>query len=442
MTNTTATLSPHVDWLYGLQHFGMKLGLHNIRALLDLLGRPSREFRTVIVAGTNGKGSVVALLDALTQAHGRRTGAFTSPHLVRPHERIRVDGQPIGDDAFAEILWELKATCERGIAEGRLEAMPSFFEIITAAALVQFRRQQVDVALLEVGLGGRLDATNATETDATVITTIGLDHTKTLGPTIDRIAREKAGVVRPGIPLISGVRRQRAIDVIRDVCRARGATYRAAADVVSFVGEAPDGSIAFDVDGQRLDGVRLGLAGRYQIDNARVALAALPQALDGRPDPDAMRRGLADARWRGRVDRWPAAEGRPALLFDAAHNPDGIDALVETLKRRGERPDAILFGTSTGKPLDRMLQPLAALCPTIVLTRPPVRRGQPTDELEPVARHCFDEVVVEDDPVAAFRQATARTRDDGFLLVTGSLYLVGTIVGALEDPHGPGPISF
>jgi hypothetical protein len=186
-----------VDWLYGLQSHGIKLGLDGIRALLLLLDHPERLFPVVLVGGTNGKGSVVAMLDALLRAHGRRAGVTTSPHLVRPEERIRIDGTDVSAEELARVLSVVRTACDRGLEDGRLATHSSFFEVITAASLVAFRDARVDVAVLEVGLGGRLDATNATEPVVSAIVTIDLDHTGTLGTTLSAIAQEKVAIA-PG----------------------------------------------------------------------------------------------------------------------------------------------------------------------------------------------------------------------------------------------------
>src|SRR5262245_50230256 len=209
-----------VAWLYGLQSHGIKLGLSGIRALLALLEHPEAELRIVLVGGTNGKGSVAAMLDAMLDAHGRRSGLYTSPHLVRPEERIRIGGADIPSPTFDDILGRVRE------AAGRLDPHPSFFEVMTAAALLAFREAKVDEAVLEVGLGGRLDATNATEPRVSAVVTVDLDHVAVLGDTLAAIASEKAAIARPGCPLVSGVTQDEAIDVLRSHCAAIGAGFR------------------------------------------------------------------------------------------------------------------------------------------------------------------------------------------------------------------------
>ncbi len=212
-----------IEWLYGLQHFGVKLGLENIRGLLRVLGSPQQGFRSIHVAGTNGKGSVGAMIDALLGAAGVRAGLFTSPHLVRPHERIRVSGQDIDDGELQVRLASMRERIGKAIGAGELEAHPSFFEVITATALQCFAEHELEAAVLEVGLGGRLDATNAVDADVGVVVSIGKDHTKTLGATLECITRENAGIIKEVMPVVSGVVQQVAIDVLREICRERGA---------------------------------------------------------------------------------------------------------------------------------------------------------------------------------------------------------------------------
>ena len=221
----TTTLQAEIDWLYGLQHFGIKLGLENIRALLEELEHPERAFRSVLIAGTNGKGSVGAMLQAMLSASGIAPGLFTSPHLVRPNERIRLGDRDIGDCELARRLSCMRGRIEGALGRGALETPPSFFEVITATALEAFGEAGVSIALLEVGLGGRLDATNAVDADVSVVVSIDLDHTKTLGPTLEQIAAEKGGIVRSGRPVVSGVVRQRATGVLQKICREREAPW-------------------------------------------------------------------------------------------------------------------------------------------------------------------------------------------------------------------------
>jgi dihydrofolate synthase/folylpolyglutamate synthase len=432
-----------IDWLYGLQHFGIKLGLDNIRALLEILNHPEKGYKCIHVAGTNGKGSVAAMADAILTAAGLRTGLFTSPHLVRPNERIRIMGREISDPDLHGLLRRMRSTIESACSGGELETQPSFFEVITATALAVFAERGVEAAVLEVGLGGRLDATNAVDADVCVVVSIGLDHTKTLGSTLELIAGEKAGIIKPGRPVVSAVVQQRAIGVLQDVCRARGAELIDARSAVRLVSEEKD---FFTLATSRCsyDGLRCALPGRHQIDNARVAIAAcemLASEFGLRLEVEAVREGLAAVRWPGRLEWLEPANGWPLMLLDGAHNPAGISAVASYLRRlEGPRP-ILLFGATSGKPLEKLLGPLAGLVHGAVFTRPPVERGLDPEEVAAAAAGMISDVEALSAPAEALRSAAGRAGAERYILVTGSLYLVGEILALLAPEDVPGPIA-
>lgn len=439
--------STMIDWLYGLQHFGVKLGLDNIRALLDRLNHPESHYDCVLVAGTNGKGSVAAMMESILRAAGCRTGMFSSPHLVRPTERVRLDGNEIRGEALDRLLAEMRDTIQGALDRGDLEVHPSFFEVITATSLVAFRDHRADAAVLEVGLGGRLDATNAVEAELSVIVSIDLDHTKTLGETVEQIATEKGGIIKPGRPVISGVTRPEARATLQAIARERGATWIDAHDSVSWVDiDAPHatGDEPFTLRGRRdYTGIRLALPGRHQIDNARVAVAACECLAEGRGfalQPEAVRRGLATVRWPGRLQWIPSRNGWPRLLLDSAHNQASMRTLVDYLRPR-ERPAALVFGATVGKPVDVLLESLSRIAERVVITRPPVDKGLDPQEVAELARRRFAGVEVREDPGLAVQCAGAAAGEDGYVLVTGSLYLVGEILGRIAGEAVPGPVA-
>lgn len=433
-----------VDWLYGLQHFGIKLGLDNIQALLDVLDRPERNYRTVHIAGTNGKGSVAAMLDAMLAAAGKRSGLFTSPHLVRPNERIRLLGADIDDRELNRRLAAMRDIIEAARVDGTLAAHPSFFEVITATALEAFRQHKMDVAVLEVGLGGRLDATNAVAADVGVVVSIGLDHVKTLGPTIEKIAAEKAGIVKPGMRVISGVVQAEARRVLRDACERAGAECIDARERFALeLGDAKE----FTLRGKHgtYSDLRVALLGPHQIDNARVAVAAFELVMEcfgEAAHEDTVREGLARVRWAGRLQWIDRGAGQPRMLLDGAHNPAGIRCIAEHLNDQPLGDDAVLlFGATSGKPLDELLKPLAAHCRTVVVGRPPVECGLDPQEVAAAAKPFFERVEAAPDTAEALSLATAIAGDGGTIFVTGSLYLVGEVLGLLEHRQVPGPVA-
>jgi len=433
-----------VDWLYGLQHFGIKLGLDNIQTLLDVLGRPERNYRTVHIAGTNGKGSVAAMLDAMLTASGKRSGLFTSPHLVRPNERIRLLGADIDDRELNRRLAAMRDVIEAARADGTLATHPSFFEVITATALEAFRQHEMDAAVLEVGLGGRLDATNAVAADVGVVVSIGLDHVKTLGPTIEKIAAEKAGIVKPGMRVVSGVVQPEARRVLREACERVGAECidgreRLALESGDVRGFTLRGKHAAYCD------LRVALAGPHQVDNARIAVAAFECVMERFGEAareDAVREGLARVRWAGRLQWIDRGTKRPRMLLDGAHNPEGIRRIAEHLRENPLGADAVLlFGATSGKPLDELLKPLAEHCRAVVVGRPPVERGLDPKEVATAAKPFFDRVEAAPNTAEALSLAEAIAGDGGTVFVTGSLYLVGEVLGLLERRQVPGPVA-
>lgn len=431
--------SEAIRWLYGLETYGIKLGLEATRALLDELGRPDRAYRSVLVGGTNGKGSVAAMLEAMLLACGRRPGLYTSPHLVRPNERARILGRDASTERLCAALEAVRRASERCVAEGRLAAPPSFFEAMTAASLLLFREAGVDVGVLEVGLGGRLDATNAVEAAVSVVVTVDFDHTDRLGGSLEAIASEKAGIAKTGCPFVCGVEREEPLGPIRRACEAAGAPLvevRAAAKI-------KDAGPSFSVRTQRAhyEGLVLPLLGAHQRANAAVAIVALEQMarqLGFHPDPVAVRRGLREVRWPGRLQWVP---GSPPLLLDGAHNPAGARALAAYLDTLPWPRPVGVIAASEGKDVRGMLEPLAPRLRKAVLTRSSVRRAIGPAELEDAARRAGLDVEIEPD----VRRALARSRQlaapGGFVLVTGSLYLVGDVLALLEGAGAPGPVD-
>ena len=433
-----------IEWLYGLQHFGIKLGLDSMRALLAEMGEPQRAYRAVHVAGTNGKGSVAAAIDALLLAHGVRSALYTSPHLVRPHERMRILGRDIGSDELASRLSRMRERIEAGLAAGRLEAHPSFFEVVTAVALETFRDHGIEAAVLEVGLGGRLDATNVVDAEVGVIVGIDLDHTRVLGATLAEIADEKAGIVKPGMVLVNGAVQQSAVDRIRLACERRGARFVEGRAAVELSAEDGRGGLTLRTERGMYSELHLALEGRHQIDNARLALAAFEEiasCIGLVPEADRVRDGLANVRWPGRLQwvDWP--DGAPRVLVDGAHNPAGIAALVRYVRSLGGAPPVLLFGATAGRPLDELVDPLSSIARGAVITRPPVDRAVDPRDIAELARRALDPVVVEPDPRAAIARARKLAGPERFVLVAGSLYLVGSILGMLETEDVPGPVA-
>ena len=329
-------------YLYSLGHevLAAKLGLESITLLLDRLAHPERSFRSVLVAGTNGKGSVSAMIDSIARAAGHRCALFTSPHLVRIQERIRFRGAEITESDFARLATLVRQRSDELVAGGLLAALPTFFEQVTAIALCYFRECAAELAVLEVGLGGRLDATNAVDRIVSVVTSLDLDHQNILGATIEEIAAEKAAIIVPGARAVIGRQHHSgASEILMGRCLETNVlpvfvNEPGAIDTAEF-GRV---TLAYESSGTSYAKVRLGLRGRHQAENAASAIETA-EVLDQSGfgiSREAIVKGLRDVSWAGRLE---LIEDRPALLLDGAHNPSGAQALRAYLDEFCPGPD-------------------------------------------------------------------------------------------------------
>lgn len=421
-------------WLYARQRFGIKQGLENVRALLAALDHPEAAFPAYHVTGTNGKGSVCAFLDEMLGAGGYRTGCYTSPHLNSFVERITVAGRPIARTGVAKLVEDVRPVVES--LEGR-GIRPTFFEVVTALAFEDFRQQRIEVGVIEVGMGGRWDATNVVNPVATVVTNVGLDHTDRLGSTVSAIAREKAGILRPHVPCVT-----RAVGDAFDVIRRRAREVEAPLRFVSMpnVQERLDGTRAELEFSGTLAPVDLRLLGRHQAENAALALAALDAAQSRFPvPPENARSALARTHWPGRLE--PAGKN-PLVLLDGAHNAPACAAVAGFLERV-IRPRRVhtLFGALRDKDVPGMLRALAPVVDRWVVTPPPNARALPTSELVDVARREGLAAESEPDLVEAIRLLHRDADAQDVLLVTGSLFLVGAARAALLKTATDPPLS-
>ena len=419
-----------------------------MRGLLAALGSPQLRFPAVLVAGSNGKGSTAALLAAMAGAAGYRTGLYTSPHLETVEERLRIEGRAVGGERLGELLEEVVACAER-----RLGHSPTYFEAVTAAAFLWFAAERVDLAVVEVGLGGRLDATNVCEPVLSLITSISLEHRELLGDTLAAIAREKAGILRAGRPALSWVENREAAGALREVAAELGASLHAAEGEVTIAGTAAGGlGGANGWEGQTVTLVtplarrelRIGLLGRHQAHNLALAVRAAEllaglgfPALDER----AMAAGAAACRWPGRGEAVPLPGGRRVLL-DAAHNAEGAAALGELLAETGSRTSSLdlIFGVLGDKDAGEMLDRLAPLARNLVFTTVPTPRSRAAAELPALIRSARPgaQVLVEPSPAVALDRALALGADT--LVACGSIFLVGELRRLLRERFGvPAP---
>ena len=430
MTHTEA-----LAWLDGLESLGIQPGLDRITMLLARLGDPHRGLPSVLVAGTNGKGSVVAFLAAVLEAARVEAGIYTSPHLVRFNERIRVGAEEIPDADLAASTAEVRRAVEAMRRDGL--PSPTYFEATTALAFLHFRRRGVPIAVLEVGMGGRYDATNVAEAVACAITPIALDHTQFLGRTEGEIAWQKAGIVRPSVPLIVSRQAPAARRVILDEAARLEApvieTSLCSLEPAAGFPDPPSFSLATPSGG--LYDARLALRGDHQADNAAAAVL-LAEILRERRlvrfDPGAVARGLTLARWPGRLDLAPPPAGSegPDLLLDGAHNPAGCAILADYLRaHQSRRPRRVLlFAAMRDKEAAAMLAALRPVVDEAILTGLAVARGTPPSELLAAAQRLGLPAEVEPGPTAGLALASRRAGPGGLVIACGSLYLVGALL--------------
>jgi dihydrofolate synthase/folylpolyglutamate synthase len=427
--------------------FGIRLGLGRTRALLRSLGDPQLDVRGALVAGTNGKGSVLALADSALRAAGYHVGTTPKPHLVSYRERIQIDGRPIGAEDFARLVERVLGTSDE---VARRHGEPTEFELLTAVVFAHFGEVRPDLALVEVGLGGRLDATHAWDGGVAVVTNVDLDHTDRLGDTIGAIAREKAAIIELGDLAVTGARGD-ALAVIRRRAR-RLAVPLTEVTPAPLLGWDRDG---IEVELPGLGRTRVGLRGRHQAANVAVAdamLDALAEAGIARVDPAARRAGYASAVWPGRLELL-SVEGRDVLL-DGAHNPAGAAALATALDDLrpflGEGPLTLVTASMADKDVDGVAAALAAAGAlegaTIVCTSLDVPRAMPAQDLARRWQGTLPRgrVIVEPDPAAALDVAISQATGAGPVVVAGSLYLVGAARSRLvDDPdlRDPDPVE-
>lgn len=418
-----------LDFLFSLERLGMKFGLETMAEVCAALGHPERAFSAVIVAGTNGKGSVSAMTSAALHAAGHRTARYTSPHLVRVEERFVIGEQEVGRSALREAAAVVQHAAEALVHDGTLPALPTFFECATAIAFELFRRSGVSIAVLEVGLGGRLDATNVVLPLAAAITSIDFDHQAQLGNDLASIAREKAGIIKPSIPVVCGPLPSEAEHVVADVCRRRGATLVLAMEAArpEWRVEGLDTIVSFSPSSWQLTDVRLGLRGLHQVANAAVAVGLLEQlsALGFPLSAGAVAEGLSAPHWPARLEHL-VRDGAEVLL-DAAHNPAGARALAAYVEEIGWRGATLVCGIMRDKDIEGILEPLLPLFARVICTTPPTDRALPAADLAARARASgcggFTVEVIEN-PAAAI---TAACLPGSRTVVAGSIFLVGPV---------------
>ena len=406
----------------------MHLGLHRTTAMMEALGNPHMKYPSIHIAGTNGKGSVAAMTEAILRSAGLVTGMYTSPHLVRVEERIRICGVAVPPSTFASLASVVRAAEEALLAKGILDRALPAFEFLTCCAFLRFARQKVDIAVIEVGLGGKLDATNVIQPLCSVVTSIALDHQQYLGRTIRKIAAEKAGIIKKGVPAITGCVDPAAEDVMRRRAKAVGTRLvELGSDLIVQNAWMRGGRATMDLQTplRRYTNLKLSLAGEFQTRNAALAVAAVETLEPFRIGTADIRRGLSGTRWEGRLDEYHSER---RTLLDGAHNPAAAAVLRNYLKQRKESEIHLVFGAMRYKNIKEVAAILFPLAKHIYLTplRNP-RAAQPRDISDMFPEHA-GRVTVCRDMKSAIRTAWAGCPTAGLTLITGSLYLVGDIL--------------
>jgi dihydrofolate synthase/folylpolyglutamate synthase len=456
-----------------------KFDLAHMRVLLAAMNHPERTFPSVLIAGTNGKGSTAATLASILRASRFETGLYTSPHLMRINERIRVNGVEISDDDFAALHGEVNQVAKELVERGDLPWHPSFFEMMTAIAFAHFARARVDIAVLEVGMGGRLDATNVVEPLVSVIADISLDHQKFLGNTVGEIAREKVGIIRPGGIAVTLPQQSEANDLIGNTILDLGARGVSA---VQYVPPVSPGSADYLVAGAdtkepsttgntgedtgnttpkflyryplQVMGeqilVETRLVGRHQLRNVALAIAAAEELSklklaprtpsSGGPSsakppaitPHSIERGIRDARWPGRFQVLPPSGSRPEIVLDVAHNPAGAWALRSALSERyGDRPLIFIFAAMRDKAISEMTEILFPIAERVIATRAENPRSASPEEIQQAGKRTGAEIETATDVAAALDGAQVGARPESVIVITGSIYLVGEAMQVL-----------
>jgi len=421
-----------------------KFDLEQMRVLARALGHPERRLQSVLIAGTNGKGSTAATLASIVEAAGYRVGLYTSPHLQRINERIQINREPISDAEFALIYDRVDSAAQALLRSGELPWHPSFFEMLTAMMFEYFSSAGVELAVLEVGMGGRLDATNIADPCLSVITDIDLDHQKFLGNTLAEIAREKAGIMRPGGTVVLLPQHPQVNDTLGREIMERNARPVSAVnymppvtpDAAKYGGAAIEGRNRFplEVMGKEIL-FDFPLHGRHQLRNLALAIAAAEQLNQAglRIHPEDIEQGVRDTRWPGRFEIVPAHAGAPELVLDVAHNPAGAWALRSALSSfYADRPLTFVFGAMKDKAISEIAEILFPLAEHVIVTHADSPRAATAHEIAALAAHTGASILEEQDVSAALSRAMQLAGSNGVVVITGSIYVVGAASAQLS----------
>jgi dihydrofolate synthase/folylpolyglutamate synthase len=410
--------------MYGLRRFGIILGLETIKSILNALGNPQNNFYSIHVAGTNGKGSVAASLSSILQESGFRVGLYTSPHLVRFNERICINNGQISDGAVVKSFRAVQKAHHGN-------RMPTFFEFTTAMAFYEFGRQAVDWAVIETGMGGRLDATNIIHPAVSIITNVSLEHREYLGNTLAQIAREKAGIIKQATPVVTAIKQKQAKAIIRRIASKNSAPLYTLGENFR-VKRQPCGGFSYYGIENSWPNMHTSLLGHYQVENAALAIAACELLIKNRAaiSQKSIQNGLIKTRWPGRLE---IVSEHPIIILDGAHNLSAARKLAKFLGDNfAQRPIALVVGILNDKPYKGMLKSLLPVCFRAVITRAKTDRALDTQRLFETAKKIMSDVTIVSDVAQAFKQTVDRADSNEVICVAGSLYVVGEAKAAIE----------
>lgn len=431
-----------LDYLFELKQYGVKLGLANIAVLCGALDHPERSFPSVIVAGTNGKGSVTAMLETALRTAGLKTGRFTSPHLVDLEERFAVDGQPVSRETLTRAAETLQAVIHDLLTTGQLDAPPTFFEATTAIGLWLFQQSSVQVAILEVGMGGRFDATNVVTPSAVVVTNVDLDHQRHLGHTLPEIAFEKAGVIKPNGLVVTGETKAQPLEVLREICAERHCRLIEVPTDLDAAATLENGltHLTLTTPVRTYGPLVLALRGRHQVRNAAVAvrvLEALGETALATIEASAIRAGLTETRWRGRLEL-VHVRGRGTLLMDAAHNAAAAVALQRYLAECYPQGVPMVLAAMHDKDVPEMLRALRPSMTRAICTSLSTPRALSAPELAAIVATCCPDLPhkIVDTPGAAVRFGW---QGSDVVCSAGSVYLVGELISCMSTDSSVRP---
>jgi dihydrofolate synthase / folylpolyglutamate synthase len=411
--------------MFGLRRFGIKLGLDTISSILNSLDNPQNRFMSIHIAGTNGKGSIASALSSIFSKAGYCVGLYTSPHLVKFNERIRINGMPVSD---MDVLNAYEAVMN--VSAGERE--PTFFEYTTAMAFHEFARVKVDWAIVETGMGGRLDATNVLQPQLSIISNISLEHRQYLGNTIAEITAEKGGIIKHGIPVVTGVNQKDAIEVLKDIAHNQQAPLFRLGEHFRVRQNKKDNTFSYAGINSTWENMKAGLQGKHQVENAALTLAAC-EVLN-RHDTDLsiehIKEGLVKTDWPGRME---VVSQAPYIILDGAHNLMASRKLAKFISENlAKSKTTLLVGILDDKPYKGMLKCLLPLCNRLILTKPTINRALDPEILNRFARNFVDDIKIIPNVKDAFFHAMDSVSSDEAICVAGSLYVVGEVKQALE----------